>query len=819
MLLKEHFAAITQDAVLWKSKKLWEKAENPDEETKATDNIVKLLFNIKDSLKRDRYVSNVVESIAAHIKRVESAVKDVEGNIARLTKLIGKSVADKELAVAQRKLERLSERTDGAELQGLIARLTKDAAGENAAIYKLIETETEEMERLRLDLRPRLKERDLRTYIKEKAKENLAIAKAAAYKKNQVKTHLVAEDIGLPSDFDGDFSAAVNHGLYEKDNQYYIRTSKGNWDCVSSFTMRVHYLVRESIDTSYRVITFSNIYGQERTLTVNTDDMTTIGSFKKIVNRLSNFAWQGKDEDLAKLNEFLQKDERHASQLNILGYNNRNKFWAWGNGILNLGAQPEYIPADEYGMVNIAEDKTFYLPSANQLTGLSDDVDQVTPENKFVFTDTGVTFEAWADLFTAAYGGNATYAMLWFCSALFRDVIFGNASIDRFPLLYFYGPPGSGKGAAAKSVLALLGFPQNSISLEANVSTPKGILRSFAQFKNGIVWLDEYKNAIPKNLIALLKQLYDGASYSRAKKSNDVRTESTPINASGLVSGQDMPTIEAALLERFVFLQFKEEKNRAPAMEKAYHDLKQLEASGLSSVAHQILKHRNMFTKTYFDHFKLDMKFMKTELTPLGVKERYQLNFAILLATYHTLKDVVKFPFSEAELKMNLMQKAEAQSNLTKDNNDISKFWNVVDFLVSQGLLVENRHFRFGMVEEKFCIIIKLQDAHPLYIKELRQRNDNFGLEKSTLDNYLKADTALYVKNDKVSIGSNSVWATILDYKELERRYGIAMQSNTAAMPSSGGLTAQEEHEYRKPLNAEKLTKLEGEMDKGEVPF
>src|SRR5690606_3979141 len=99
-------------------------------------------------------------------------------------------------------------------------------------------------------------------------------------KAREVKSNLGPEDIGLPEDFEGDLSVAINYGIYEQDNKYYIRGAKDTWHNVSTFTMKVHYLVRESVDSAYRVITLTNHYNQERSLTINTDDLTSTGSFK-----------------------------------------------------------------------------------------------------------------------------------------------------------------------------------------------------------------------------------------------------------------------------------------------------------------------------------------------------------------------------------------------------------------------------------------------------------------------------------------------------------------------------------------------------------
>lgn len=781
MDIKEILRSKQQDAVLWKSRKVWEAATNPDKEVEATNQIVSMLFCIKNAIKRDRYITRITTSINSFVTDKADHVKSLKKEIDTLRKDYSKNQTN--------------------------------------SIKQAIDELQYQYEEANEYLLPKIKEASLKQYIKDLQKSKLAQDKEQLQKAREVKAQLGPEDIGLPDDFEGDLSTAINYGIYEQDNKYFIRGAKDTWHNVSTFTMKVHYLVRESAECAYRVITMTNHYNQERSLTINTDDLTSSGAFKKVVSRLSNFSWLGKDEDLTRLNEYLQRDEKHAMQLNVLGFNSRHKFWAWGNGILDLTDKAEFIPADDFGMVETKSGNTFFIPSANQLNGLTDDVNEISPESKFVYTDTKLTFNEWSRMHRIAYQENSAIGQLWYVASIFRDVIFGHPSIKRFPSLFLYGPPGVGKGSFTNSVLSLNGFPQSSISLESNTSTPKGILRSFAQFKNGIVWLDEYKNSIPKNLIALLKQIYDGSSYARAKKSNDARTESTPIHASAIVSGQDMPTIEAALLERFILLQFEEKKDRTHEEIENFNKLAEFEDEGLSTIATQLLTHRNHFAQNFMHYFKIAFSEMKTELQQRGIKDRYQMNFAILLASFDTLQGRVAFDFDRTEVFELLVNKAQEQSNLSSDNNDIAKFWGVVEFLISQNMIVQNKNYKI----ENNLLYIKLQDVHPLYIKELKARGDNFALDKATLENYIRADKELFVEQRRTRFGNaNAVYTYALNYEIIEKRYKICMDLGVFSKNADEAHTAPvEENPFRSPAikNLEQQQYKQSEISDDGVPF
>lgn len=756
----DHLLGMQELGVIWKSQQIWKSALNPDMEASAIEKVAQLMLCIKNTARRESYINAVTQTINNKVSENGRLINRKESELNKL-------------------------------------RRKKDV---DPSAIDALERELDELQFLQT---PKIKETYIKSIVKELSKKKHAEGNRKSIANGMSTRGITPEDIGLPANWEGDMSVAFNYGIYEDGNKYYVRGMRNIWNCVSTFTMRVHYLVQQSVDAAYRIITLTNQYGQTRTLAINTDDMTTSGAFKKIVNRLSNFSWQGREEDLAKINEYLQRDERHAVQLNILGWNPRNQFWAWGNGILDLSERPTFLPADEYGMVTVNSGDTYFIPSANQLATLVDDIDDSSPESKFVYSESSVTFNSWAALHHAVFGQNAIFGQVWFVASLFRDVIFGHPSIKRFPMMFLYGPPGSGKGVFAESIMSLLGFPQNSISLESETSTPKGILRTLAQFRNGIVWLDEYKNAINKKIIATLKQLYDGRSYTRAKKTNDASTESTPVNSSAIVSGQDMPTIEAALLERFMLLTFKATKKRKEEQTRKFEELKMLEANALSSVAHDVLQYRKHFADNFIKIFRSCLKEFKEVLSEKGVTERYHMNYAILMATYKTMSQHLAFPVNAHAFKMLLIDKALAQFTITKQNNDVAKFWRTVEILVMQGLLIEDKHYKFAQEDGNRIIYFRLPEAHNLYIKELRAAGDTFWLDKSTMENYLRS-SGFFLDYKKVSIGGVSLHAYKLNYSKIEQQYEITLDLKRNTAPGAPAAKAETQA---------------AEQPEGELPF
>jgi DNA primase len=67
------------------------------------------------------------------------------------------------------------------------------------------------------------------------------------------------------------------------------------------------------------------------------------------------------------------------------------------------------------------------------------------------------------------------------------------------------------------------------------------------------VHFDEYKNMLSRKHVDFLKGIYDHAG--RIKRSADgERREATDVDCGVLLTGQEMPTVDVALMSRVVFL-------------------------------------------------------------------------------------------------------------------------------------------------------------------------------------------------------------------------------------------------------------------------
>lgn len=604
-------------------------------------------------------------------------------------------------------------------------------------------------------------------------KEEVARQKKLADEKlNRAKLDhekITAEEIGVPEGFKGDVYEVLKYGIYEHEDVYYSRGVKGDYP-ISNFTMKILYHVDTSDEAAFRLITVKNVYGFEVTINLNTDDFVSLGSFKKVLARRGDFIFKGVDSDLSRLQEFLQKDEIKTVFVKSLGFNKRGKFWAWGNGIMPVGdfdilrqAQGDigFIPVDEYGIIPFA-DKKYFIPACSKM--FEDKDEMFVNEKKFVFVDpvAGFDFNAWARLVYKTYGEKSIIAILFYMGSLFRDIVM--KQLQRFPILNLFGPPGAGKGQMAETLMSMYGIKQDQIML-GGASTVVGFMRKFAQLINGIVWLDEYKNNLPVKFIESFKNIYDGKGYERGKMTNDFTTESTPINSSCILSGQEIPTVEPALFMRCVMVAFEEGKFSKEQRE-AFNILKnEYEINGLSYITADLIRHRALMQQNFKENYQVIFKQTIKDVGNVEVDDRMIMNISIFLTVMHVFRDVVQFPFTYAQAKQYMITNLMQQHSILAGNNEVAKFWQVVESLFHNNLIHEGKDFIF----EDGYMFIRIQQVHPAYQKELLQRRDLTGLSKSSLEYYLQLDKMAFINRLKKKFPDGSyTWCYQMKYERLD---------------------------------------------------
>lgn len=567
--------------------------------------------------------------------------------------------------------------------------------------------------------------------------------------------------------------------VWPQNGKYYAITQNGSSKEVSNFTMQVLFLLKSNSNPK-RIVEFKNVLGKSFVKELNMDDLVSISNFRKKLIGDGSFIYKGDIFEMLNLQEMLFKEEKVATEITTLGWQKNYGFFAFSNGVTSAG---RFFPVNEYGVVSFHED-LFYLPAFSNLYDEAEE--RLSNERKFKHTESDVTFEEWAQVFYNAYKDNGALALAFGISSLFSDIAF--SELGFFPLLNLFGQKGSGKSAVAHSLLHLFGTPQTAISLESSSSTNKGVFRKFAQFRNAIVWLDEYKNTIHPNAIGMLKNLWDRIGYDRAQTSQDYRTHGVPVFSSAVISGQDMPTADPALLTRVILLMFK--NNNFTSQDQQHWDaLKQVEARGITSVTIKLLGYRDKVDEGFKKSFKHFFSHLAKQFEFEDIPDRLLKNAAAILAPVDTLlkAEAIKLPFSIDELVLKTIAVLKQHKTLLSDNQEISVFWDVVETLFDERVLsFENGDFKFF----NDTLAVRFNRVFAAYSEKFRKMHGRNGLDKLTISNYLKNSAAFLGIKDSVRFETNVSSAYMFKYKELginlqrlTKEAEGAAQANTEGVP------------------------------------
>jgi DNA primase len=581
-----------------------------------------------------------------------------------------------------------------------------------------------------------------------------------------LKKELRDKKIPVADDEEG-FENLMKFGIYEFKKVYWSKGDKRGDIAITNFVMEILFHVNTGNETAYRIVKLINEYGYECVININTDDMTSIGSFRKILARQTGgFTFKGNDSDLIRLSEWLQKTEKPTKFVGILGYQSKYQFYAFANGIVDCTqintSNTFWHPVDEYGIVRLNQ-QDFFIPAMSKV--YADKEDLFTNDKKFLFAQKEIDFKQWHSKYKQVYGDKAMPTILFAIACIYRDIIF--KKLKRFPMFFFYGQRGSGKGTMIHSLMHLWGMPQDQLMLGGG-STIKATMRKFAQFKNALIWLDEYKNNIGIKPIESLKNLYDGIGYERANTDNSLGTNTTAVNSGAAVSGQEMPTIEPALFMRFILLMFEPGKFSIE-QRKAKKELEAMEDGGLACISIEILKHRKHFENQYSSQYDAVEKEIIAETNNPNIDDRMMVNIAVFLTIYKVLQDKIEFNFSYNQVKDFMIENMKAQHLILAGSDDVRKFWEIVEYLFNHKNPMQriDEGKDFELKEGK--IYLRLQNVHPLYVNEMQQRKDANYLLKPTMEHYLSLDKNVFLEKVKHKFSDGSyTHCMVFKYKPLD---------------------------------------------------
>jgi DNA primase catalytic core len=412
-----------------------------------------------------------------------------------------------------------------------------------------------------------------------------------------------------------------------------------------------------------KLIRIKNVHGLEKIFDTPSENLNTPQAFDNTMTGHGNFRFDGNRNDLLKLRQFLFDKMGNGRKIEVLGWQPEGEFWAWNNKITTIDGGN--IELSENGII-IHKDIHYYIPSANKI--YRNNSFKYDAQKRFRVIKNEVSFAVFMLKVKQVHRDHAISALLFGIASLFQDIVV--EKLSNFPILFFFGPGSSGKDELAAIVQSFTGVPQTAINLEGNVSTIKAQVREFAQFRNGISQLSEYKNG-NSQLDGMLKALWDRRGYKRGNLESHVGTESIPIESSAILTGNQFPNEEPLIL-RLIWNEMTKNEFNQDEM-KAFDELRDMREKGVSCYSDELFVYRRFFQEN-FEKEQRSWKGILQELFP-EAKGRITNNLSILASVYTMFKDKINFPFTQEEMIEHFRKGIDQQIRKINSASLLNRFW------------------------------------------------------------------------------------------------------------------------------------------------
>lgn len=534
------------------------------------------------------------------------------------------------------------------------------------------------------------------------------------------------------------------YGFYVDHGCYMSITEKGSVYEWSNFTMLPLFHIKDNVNPK-RLYKIKNCMNCEEIVELKQEDLISISKFKQKVEGLGNYIWKATERELTKLKSYLYEKTETATEITQMGWQ-RAGFYAFGNGVVFNGVFQE---TDENGIVRLKDKGNYYLPSNSKI--YKADPKLFTFEKQFVHLNlSSVTLKEFTEQLFKVYGDNGRVGFCFYLATLFRDVVTSTSANHWFPILNLFGPKGSGKSELGHTLLSLFTIAYTAPNIQN--STPSALNDTVAASANALAHIDEYKNDLDVKIIEFLKGLWDGTGRTRMNMDLDKKKETTAVDAGIILSGQEMPTADIALFTRIIFLQFprsefsdKEKQN--------YKKLLDMRSLGLTHLTIELLKQRRHFEQAWSTAFKETQADVGNALGDAKGEDRIMNNWCVPLAALRVLQSCIPNLSYDDMLRV-IVDGIRKQNAECKTNGELGGFWNTVQYLVSDGELIDGGDFFIRFLnhlktdvadvcwtERRPVLFLQKTRVFNLYRKEGRQTNDKV-LPTDALRYYLQNSTA-----------------------------------------------------------------------------
>lgn len=499
--------------------------------------------------------------------------------------------------------------------------------------------------------------------------------------------------------------------------------------------------------------------------------------------------------------KYIVDNSRKCYELTTLGHEPKKGFFAFANAAVFFEKEELQVRYfDEYGIAEILGNH--YLSS-----GASKVMDEFVSEDNMYendlylkYVDSQLTFGEWAEMYCTVYDDHGAFGVAFALLSIYKDMIYKIGA--KCPLLYLYGPKGSGKSAMGESLMWLFFSGLNvegrliqAVNMSPSMVTDFALASALQRFRNCPRLFNEYDPTLTdQKYRGWFKAVFDGEGRERGSGSSGTKrkTEIMKIQGTVMLAGQYLDTADdGAVMTRAINLRFSEEKNKNRTQEQKdmWAKLNEYERKGMSSVLIELLGIRSFVEKKLKDRFyevKKLMTFDGMEMRGSSVEERLLNNYSLCYTFCDIVNEKVKLPFDMKAFYKDCVTRMVELSAMVSDNSLLYKFWNVIASLIDadkikfgqeldtalresvpiRGAGASNDTLKFP--KKKMVMFIRLDQLYAAFSKEMRDRGAAPKHGEDQYQTYLKDAPYFIGLTPNYNFKQRATSAYVLDMEKME---------------------------------------------------
>ena len=415
----------------------------------------------------------------------------------------------------------------------------------------------------------------------------------------------------------------------------------------------------------------------------------------------------------------------------------------------------------DIGVVEVGE-KHYFMPVSGDLRQDYRAGDDIYENDRYLkFVETDLKFAEWATLMRKVYKEASYTAVAFALMTAFKDVVM---KATKIPLLYAYGPVGSGKSEYGESITYLFFSGKDADGnlikpFNLNQGTEYAFFSRVGRYKNCPAALNEFdEDKIDEVRFRAIKGSWDGEGRERGTGKKN-KSETQKINTTVILMGQFLSTKDdASVLSRSVPESFLPNNDRTPEEIADFRILKNWERKGLSGILPEILQHRPAVMEGFSKRYAECSDRMAAEIEASNQKYvlRILKNYSVFTAMVELLAEPLNLPFQPDEFWAICKRKIVELSSLMEESNALADFWNTMvylldvrreisegwDFAIEPQLSFSLGEQRWNWKEPKRLLYVRLNSVHKLFAEQYRREKGQTAINAKTIEHFFKASPA-----------------------------------------------------------------------------